>query len=1002
MTDRQELEELRRLDELEKRVFRGQTTEQRQASVLAQKAKQFGAELTSAFQEQYAEPIYKMATGDISGGAKELGQSLAPGVRMAGMAAPAFFTGGATIAPQAARTVMQMARVQSPNQLLPFISGYSSEIAGQALAGEQPSAAKATEAGILTSYLPGQTRFAEGEIAKFFPQLAKNVAREGLSMAATQTAATTARRSIESGRFETYKDLTDALSDLQLPVGITAALAPVQAYGDVARTYERATQKARNEMVSALGVDAVTLANINPAEYGAIEQRLTQQSPQLLKRIMGQYGNFTEAMQKIFGSPADPAALAKSLNPYVGTLEKKRADLALANREVEEAQRQLEIATNSGGDPKITSALRNRVFQAGVDRTRKQAVADFYSDLSQKTSGVIKGSDEILTDFSGAFDKIMEARKTASRGLYDEFYRVSGIAPDSPQIPVSSVIADARKALKDSGRSGPLADDVINSIESFAKSRDLTSFSIEDIRALRTSMSDTFAGQAPDRLNAAEAIASIAYGGVTNSLNRSIDGLATSQNNPLISESWKRAQNYWRSTSQTLSSPYGKALMQPDQRAATFKTLSNQIAAGDKTAVNSWKEFVESVAVESPEVAAWGVNAMNQAIRDSFILNAMEGGRLSIPKLNRNLANAASTGFDTSKVGFGTRDQLLEIQSLLDDFNPSGASVSPDVLFNLLNNKIVQNSMLTGKSIKESARPIVARQVLLQNLKNDMLKSRLGIKSEAAANIGVYDDLAKRAQMTRDDLVQEIQKMQGDELFVALEGKSLGLPGRPGETSIGITRAIMSMDSSDAKQVMTALKNRMPEIYPKVESRIITDSLQEILVPSKIPGRQWEIDPTKYLQFFRPRVALDPQAPVNRLRNILGKDSFERLEKLMGGLSNLQKAERASGGITRVSDPITGAAILRSSLEGSPSGGSLIIASYRKLMELAENGKYHIISHLVTSPNFSKVYFGSGGVLSSAVKSGIGQRVFSNLPEEVKMEWSMSSSQDTRKRINNR
>lgn len=972
-----------------------QSPEKRLARNIAQSVSGYGSAFQSEIEKQYSEPIAKIISGNVAEGTAELGKNIAPSVRALGYIAPAMMTSGASL-PAQTGTGIVLNSLQ--NKILPFITGYGSEIVAQKLANEEPSQAQAVQSGILASYIPGESKFAQNQIAKFWPQLVKNFSRESLNLSTTQAMATTAKRSIEQGKFESYKDLTDLLSDLKLPVAAQVPFSAVQAYGDVANSYNRASQFARRQMIDALGVDSVTLANINPEQYSFVERRLFENNPKLAQQIVNQYGSFTDAMRKIFGTPADEAALSKTLNPYIGTYEKKKQELVQAENELQRAQ----AALDSNKDPALSSALRNSVIERNISLVRQKAATDFYSNVAEQASGVIKGSDEILNDFSNAFDNIVKARKGASEGLYNNFYNLAGIASDSPQVSSSSVVQSATKALKGAGRSGPDSEDAINAIKAFVKKTGQSHLSIDQVRSLRTYMSDAFSGKSPDRLNAAEAVASIAYGGITNALENSIKGLSVSRENPQIYQSWVRAQEYWKNTSQALSSPYGKALMQPDQRAATFKTIANQIAGGDKSAVNAWKDFVSSVAVEAPEIGAWGVNAMNSAVRDSFILNSMEGGRLNIQKLNRNLSNAASTGFDTTKIGFGDRKQLSEIQSLFDKFNPSGGNVSLDMLFNVLNNNAVQNSLVSGKGLTEVAKPLIAKQVLLQNLRNDLIQARLGVKAERAMDIMRHEKLVKEAGMTVDDIRNTVERMRSDELFTALEGKSLGLATRPGESGVGITNAIMSMDSSDAKQVMTALKNKMPEVYTQVESRIITDTLKDILVPSKTVGRQWVVDTNKYMQFFKPKVGLDPQAPVNRIRNALGKESFKRLETLMGGLSNLQEIERRSGGISKVNDIVAASAIGKSTISGSPSGGSLVISAYRKVAEIIQNGNYHLVSSLVTNPQFSKVYFASGGVLSNAVKTGVGQRVFANLPDETKREWAMSSGNDSKNNINNR
>lgn len=987
---------------------------------VAGKAQQFGSELLSEGQKQYFEPVAEMAIGDRSAGAQQLTQNLAPSVKAAPLAfqaVSAVGTGGGSIAANPALIN------QFVNQAVRFGAGYSAERLGQTMANEKADYGKAVEQGIWNAYgstAPAAAKESSKEIINFWSNFAKRTGEEVLGLTAAQTTATTAKRSIESGKFTSYKNTKDWADDNLIPMVMAPLGGGARAFGETSEAYAQAAKQTRSEFNQALGLDTITLASVNPRDYAQIEAKMPGV---LMDKVVKQYGSFSNAMVKLFGTPIDEAAFAKVANPYVGALAEQKQKLNEAQSVLQKAERDLATAQQTATNPIEIAKRTNDLVTARINALRLDAAQGFYRNTAEQASGVVKGSSEILDGFSESLDKVVKLRGEAGAGLYQNFYKTSGIANNTPLVSGQDILNSINSSLESGVRTGPDAEIAINAVESYIKGRGqpsklmtiydasgkpiqiaqpATMLSIDEVRSLRDRMSNAFSGSSPDRLTAQEAIASRIYGAISNTLNTTVDKLATTQGNPGISESWKRAQDYWHNTSQALGDFYGRGLMKPEQRASTFKMLATNIASGDKTAVDSYKRFIDSVATDSKEVAGFGIQAINSAVRDSFIENSIVNGRLDLKKLNSSLSNAAKTGFDTTSIGFGTRTQLDEITSLFDKFTPgSGRSISKDDFASVINSRPVQDALLAGKSVSGPARAQVAGLSLDNMIKRDMLKAKLGLAMENVDNVSRYQGLAKEANRSMDDIRRQVAEMHKDPMFTVFENATLGLPTKMGDSGIGLTRAIMNMDSVDAARSMTALKNKFPKLYPEIESRLITDNLQGLMTASAIPGRQFEVNPNAYLQFFNPVAIRDPKSPVNKLKAAIGEESFSRLEKLMGGMRNLSDREKMSLGVTGGTDLVTAAGLARAQATGAAGSGSLFISAYRKALDLAQDGRYAVMSRLVTDPKFSKIYFNSGGAINLAARTNVGQRIISTLPDDVKKEWYKSSSGSINRKLFN-
>jgi len=328
-------------------------------------------------------------------------------------------------------------------------------------------------------------------------------------------------------------------------------------------------------------------------------------------------------------------------------------------------------------------------------------------------------------------------------------------------------------------------------------------------------------------------------------------------------------------------------------------------------------------------------------------------------------------GFDVEALGFGNTKQLKTINQALRDFSPSGA-VDSSVLDEFYRNPLVQKELKVGGTagLAEAAKKTAAKKAFENLVESQVIADSLGIQLKAKDALLTKTALARQAGMDVEAQKAVLDNMKKTPLYEVLSRRAAGIPTDFGPQAGSISKAIRNMRPIDRADFVAALNKDYPGLSKQVQERFAADVISDLIVPDNMArdGRLYELDPERVRRFFQPR--LDQRSSgAYQLKQVLSPEAYSHMEKSLPAVARLAQYARSGGMATanrELFDALGVGFAASQNRAGATAGYSSLFA---RLGNLVNEGRYSLISKIVTDPKFSKAYFGANGSIDATLNS---------------------------------
>lgn len=729
---------------------------------------------------------------------------------------------------------------------------------------------------------------------------------------------------------------------------------------------QRMIEEVRADVSKSLDANKLTLGMLLPDQWAQVEGKLAADNPALAAKIAALGDSALERFRKIVPKELQTdAEIATNLNQFTSAIAKENATLAKLEDAALSAARSAKVAAGLGIAPSEIAKLESAATASAMAAVNQRARASYWKDLADRTTGTLKPISETMNEFQRNVDSIFELRSKQA----DIHYKNTGIPLAEKFIAKEDLTAALKSGL--SQRSSAYRDKVIAAIENI-DGKDTPAISINQMREVRANIADAFAGADPKQLSAIESIADEAYGILTKKTNQ----LAASVYGEEPAKALASVNDWWGRAANAKNSRYARPLVAGEMQETVPERLAAQVARGEFQGVDDYFRFIDTVAELAPDVANSGRSAVYNSIRDGFIANAARGSdRVDFDALTRNLGALAARpkkGFDVEALGFGNTQQLKTINQALRDFSPSGV-VDSSVLDEFYRNPLVQKELKVGGTagLAEAAKKTAAKKAFENLVESQVIADRLGIqlgrKSDAAFAEAA---LARQAGMDLDAQKAVLDNMKKTPLYEVLSRRAAGIPTDFGPQAGSISKAIRNMRPVDRADFVAALNKDYPGLSKQVQERFAADVISDLIVPDNMArdGRLYELDPERVRRFFQPR--LDQRSSgAYQLKQVLSPEAYSHMEKSLPAVARLAQYARSGGMATanrELFDALGVGFAASQNRAGATAGYSSLFA---RLGNLVNEGRYSLISKIVTDPKFSKAYFGANGAIDATLNS---------------------------------
>jgi len=752
-----------------------------------------------------------------------------------------------------------------------------------------------------------------------------------------------ARKSMEAGVITApYANTTELFNDLKFTPFTGVFTGALRAFSGKAAYQKEMIDKARYQFGKFIEADSLTLGMIDPQNYANIESRIAQTNPELARQIAGIGESVTDRYNKLFGSIAHPATIANEINKYAGRVDEEMGTLNRLKTASEKAQADFDAIQNIPHSPADVDKLRNNILAARAAEINQKARYQFWDTLNKNTSSGLPVADVTAKQFTSSINEIFELRSEAAKVAYE----AAGVPFREKFIPVKELITAARRAT--SSRKGPIADAMIARLEQEGGKDGL--ISVNQMRDMRRGFSDIFATANDEAtMDNVEAIAKLAYSGITNRTNSVIE----KQFGPEVATAFSDVNAWWGRTANAANSKYLRQLSAAEPSKTMVQTLASDLAAGTKVNMNKFIELIDTIAEQAPDVAKLGRDALYKTLREGLIINASAGqSSIDFEKLTKALNNASARGFDISVLGFGSKKQLSQVLSAYKEFGANGSRVSAQELDEFYSNPLVREQIAAGANISGIASKAAARGAFERAVKTQLLADL----NEAKVSSSSYLNAQVKAERAGVDLLKQQKiaaKVRSDPVFAAFEGKNISeISGQAGS----ISRVFQELDPKDARQIFDALSKNKPKLAQKIERRIVADLLEYSTSDKKNPGQVWSLDVKKLNEMFNPALQ-DKGNPIHLLQEIMPRDKFRQFKASLYSLNNMSDYVKYGRQSDVSKDVMTVFGTTGALAAGRPGSVAGATGLFTRLFNVAEGVKYNLVAALLVDPKLSKAYF---------------------------------------------
>lgn len=824
---------------------------------------------------------------------------------------------------------------QSP-LLFSGLSQGAAAFIGSQLAGDSNS--EAVKNAVISSYAGRTIKPNEALFMQGFKESAKETVAQGGLLAVGEGA----RKSMEAGTFTSpYANTTELFNDLKFTPLTGVFTGALRAVSGKAAYQKEMIDKARYQFGKFIEADSLTLGMIDPQNYANIESRIVQTNPELARQITGIGASVTDRYNKLFGNIAHPATIAKEINKYAGRVDEEMATLNRLKTASEKAQADFDAIQNIPHSPADVDKLKNNIIAAKAAEINQKARYQFWDSLNKNTSSGLPTSDVAAKQFTTSINEIFELRSEAAKVAYE----AAGVPFKEKFIPVKELITAARRAT--SSRKGPIADAMIARLEQEGGKDGL--ISVNQMRDMRRNFSDVFSTADEKQMDNVEAIAKLAYGGITNKTNSIIE----KQFGPEVATAFTGVNAWWGKTANAANSKYLRQLSAAEPSKTMVQTLASDLAEGRNQNMNKFIELIDAVSEQAPDVAKLGRDALYKTLREGMIINASAGqSSIDFEKLTKALNNASARDFDISVLGFGSKKQLSQVLAAYKEFGANGARVSAKELDEFYSNPLVRDQIAAGANISGIASKAAARGAFERGVKTQLLADL----NEAKVFSSAYRNAQVKAERAGVDLLEQNKiaaKVRSDPVFAAFEGKNISeISGQAGS----ISRVFQELDPKDARQIFEALSKNKPKLAEKIERRIVADLLEYSTSDKKNPGQVWSLDVDKLNEMFNPALQ-DKGNPIHLLKEIMPRDKFRQFKASLYSFNNMSDYVKYGRQADISKDVMTMFGTAGALAAGRPGSVAGATGLSTRLFNVVDGAKYNLTAALLLSPKISKAYF---------------------------------------------
>lgn len=787
------------------------------------------------------------------------------------------------------------------------------------------------------------------------------IAGEGSKFAALEALGETARQSINQG---TPTNPYTGVGDFVRKVGPAALIGSGFAgLGEIGGKLARAAAS-RTERLAAFaeaGIEKPTLDLIFPSQVTLVN-RMAARSPEIAKLRLDTQRPLLAQFENYAANAPGNEAIYKQLRPYVGRIDDLTKEVAEFEQQAVKLREAAKIAAQDASvTPDMVAGLKGEATVAELNAINAKARA--LHETNANLSGFVD-YDSSAKDFGKVVDRLFTTRKEIGA----QRFAAANVPADVPIFSKEEMIATAKRGLE-RWRGTDLEKRILGAIED-SGGAEAGALTLNQFRELRTAFSDRFIGLDPRQIASAEAASRAAYGALTETSKKTIAALPGAD-----IKAYNAALGYWCETAEAAQSRYARPLLSQEPNESTFQTLASDLAAGRKAEVRAFNEFVEAVAQDAPDVARLASQRLTQAVRNSFLGQARTPTGIDPKKLTDSLLKAQGQ-FEIGALGFGTPTDIRRWSDTLREFNLTNLADAD--LTRMFSDPAVLKAMGQGKALGDSLRPAVARVAFEQRVQEHALKMALGKRSDAASKASQALKAADAAGMTLAERKAVLAAVEADPVMQAFAGKQTwGIPSRPGDggaTDINtITNTMLNLGPEDGFKLVSALKQRNPDLADQVQRRVLADVLQKTFRPANSPGDVWALNKAEVMRFFNPKPGSNEAVRLETVKAMVGPDKLKHMQKILTAVGMVQEVERSAGILSTDGAKTIFASTgigrdLNNKLVGDNAGG-VIQSGFRSVSNLFGSGKYHILAQISKPGPWRDAFWNSGGSVQRAFET---------------------------------
>lgn len=789
----------------------------------------------------------------------------------------------------------------------------------------------------------------------FLGQGIMNAAKSGLQTFGVIGGATQAKSLIEKGKLASASEVWE---NVKLPTVMNASL---HGMGGFARSMadDLESIQAQRKLLTEIGIKNPTAGALIPQKLGELEKNVAATSASVDAQRQGMLSDASESIKGQLAPRVQSSneTVSNMLEDKIGIYDEANARYTKAVTAAEQAQqRALQAESNINISPEELNQIKDKALIDQYNALSAKASALFDATIGtgniSNTSLAEKVGETIATLFN--LRRMSAASMTRNLSSMGEFIDVNNIAASAEKALGNQVDTDAGKRIIGAIRSYAKAradkePQLFDAAGRAIKTQSPVAINMDQFRELRDGISAALIGAGDDKaINAAERLATKAYGAANDALAQSISALPNGQQ---LLQEHNAFRNYWASTSKMLESPLGRSLYRREINDEFIGSLAGKLISGNADEVKNLGQFADAISSFDPNVKKVALGSIAEAVKNNLILKNRKNGAVDWNGvgndiLSMNDVSDMSKFFDLSSIGLGTPKQIKAWTAATKKFKP-GDLRSDDILAALESPQFrmaISNGQDTG--------PILSRMAFDNKVKEATLNAAANQSAAAKRSAAEAREYAKKAGMSMDEQRLAFEAAQKDPSLAIFAGKGgLNLTKDPVDTTGTISKFILDSKTDDAKRWMDHLKKTDPSAHAIIVENIIGNNLQDFLIPSKTAGQATTVN----IKAVKDYLTGTEKGRFEKLSAVIGPEYTNRFNALVKAIPALDDALMQGGG-ANTSKTLGNAYAFLTGVNRGISGQQMPSVRYsesnfvQKFASLIANGAYRTISKSITNP----------------------------------------------------